>query len=388
MAPRRGDGAAATLSDRLDAIGEGIRLRRRLDGLVPDEANESLRRAVVCRLIELQRAAGEELAGLKPATTRHREVATRAREWLAEARVAIRNALTVLQFEPLHQAMALEALRADLEWLSLVVARLDGEAPLAPTVWLDIELERLRGSLSPSDGWHPDTRDEPVRTRCEHMKAALLERRVRRELARPLLGATPESLWVQRFQLSRLQAQVAALDLSPAASPGPASGPEKPEDWLEALGRRRAELAGAADDRMAALPPSGRRESCTAIIQTGFDEIGEMTAFLGQIPPRRAVRRLELAEEDLDRLAESCRRWASDVARDPESLRDSLQPSPSEDGAAPADDPMPGSSGVADESARVVDRAAARDAAALLRRQTRRVERSRAGSTASGRRPC
>ena len=75
---RRGHGAFATLVERLDAIGEGIRLRRRLDGLVPDAATEPCRRAVVCRLAELQRTVGEELAGLRPGTSLHREVATRA----------------------------------------------------------------------------------------------------------------------------------------------------------------------------------------------------------------------------------------------------------------------------------------------------------------------
>ncbi len=379
-AARTGNGASATLVDRLDAIGEGIRLRRRLDGLVQDEATESSRRAVVYQLSDLQRSAGEELTGLRPGTARHREVATRAREWLAEARVAVRNALTVLQFEPLHQAMALEALRADLEWLSAVVARLDGEAPLAPTVWMDVEVERLRSSLSPPDGRHPDPQDEPLCTRCERMKAGLLERRVRRELARPMFGASPEPLWIQRFHLSRLQAQVAALDLAADANLSPAGVSEKPGDWLEDLSRRRVELAAAADDRMAALPPSGRREASTAIIPAAFDEVGEITAFLGQMPPRRAVRRLELAEEDLGRLAESCRRWASDAARgsDPPSHPDSLRPTGSADIAAPADDPNASSIGIAeeaDELSRTDDRAEAREAAALLRRQSRRVDR-------------
>ena len=107
MAMRRA-GASGALTARLDAIGEGIRLRRRLDGLVPERRPNRGRRQVVCRLTELQRLAGEELAGLRAGTARHREVATRVKEWLVEVRVAVRNVLTVLQFEPLHQAMAIE----------------------------------------------------------------------------------------------------------------------------------------------------------------------------------------------------------------------------------------------------------------------------------------
>src|SRR5262249_49173850 len=123
---------------RLDAIATGLRLRRQLDGLVPDEATEASRREVVRRLNELQLLADGELAGLKPGTVCHREVAARVRNGLAETRVAIQNALTVLQLEPLHQALAIEGLRADLEWLSVVVARLDGEIPPPPMAWLDV----------------------------------------------------------------------------------------------------------------------------------------------------------------------------------------------------------------------------------------------------------
>ena len=295
---------------------------------------------------------------MRPGTARHREVATRAKEWLVEARVAARNVLTVLQFEPLHEAMALEALRADLEWLSIVVARLDNEAPQAPAVWLDVELERMRSSLSPPESRHADPRDEPVRVRCERMKAALIERRVRRELGRPMPGASPERPWAHRFALSRLQAQVAALDLASDAVPAPAGGPEV---WLEDLGRRRAELADAADQRMTALPPSDRREACAAIFRVAFDEIGEMTAFLEQMPPRRAVRRLELAQEDLDRLAESCRRWASSPVVETDRLDDAPTPPVDEDGAVEPSEP--------------VNRTEDRETASALKRQTRRVER-------------
>ena len=228
-----GAGPSGTLTAQLDAIGEGIRLRRRLDGLVPDEETESCRRAIVCRLADLQRLAGEELIGLRPGTARHREVAARVKEWLVEARVAARNTSTVLQFEPLHEAMALEALRADLEWLSIVVARLDNEAPQAPSVWLDVDLERLRGTLGAPDARNSDPRDEPIRARCERMKAELLERRVRRELGRPLHGDTPEFPWAQRFALSRIQAQVAALDLESVALSTASGGPA---EWLENLG--------------------------------------------------------------------------------------------------------------------------------------------------------
>ena len=196
----QGRESSPVLTARLDSIGEGIRLRRKLDGLVPDEEGESGRREVVCLLAELQsRARTCRVRRDDPPP----QVATRVKEWLVE-RVAARNAQTVLQFEPLHQAMALEAARGDLEWFSAVVSRLDNEAPPSPAVWLDGELERLRCSLSPPDARHADPRDEPVRARCEWMKAGLLERRVRRAGPADARGSG-RAAWVQRFQLSRLQ---------------------------------------------------------------------------------------------------------------------------------------------------------------------------------------
>ena len=70
--------------------------------------------------------------------------------------------------------MAIEALLADLEWLGAVVARLDDEPPPAPGVWLDSELERLRGLLGRPDGRHPDELDDALGSRCEAMQATLL----------------------------------------------------------------------------------------------------------------------------------------------------------------------------------------------------------------------
>ena len=55
-----------SLTSRLDAIGAGLRLRRQLDGLGPDEPIESSRREVVRRLTELQLLA--DLAMTKPCT--------------------------------------------------------------------------------------------------------------------------------------------------------------------------------------------------------------------------------------------------------------------------------------------------------------------------------
>ncbi len=198
-----------------------------------------------------------------------------------------------------------------------MVARLDGEPPPAPSVWLDAELERLRGVLCRPNGRHPDELDDPLGARCEAMQATLLGRRVRRELSRPMGDAGPEALWMHRYRLSRLQSHVAALDRSPDGERSPAfiqrDGDAGPADWLRDLQTRRDELADQADERMAPLAPRDRREPCADAVTAALDEIGEMTALLEQMPSHRAVRRLELARADLERLGESCRLWAADA---------------------------------------------------------------------------
>ncbi|HKI18577.1 MAG TPA: hypothetical protein VKA15_11885, partial [Isosphaeraceae bacterium] len=298
------------LAIRLDAVGAGLRLRRQLDQLGPDDAAESSRRAVVRRLTELQVLADSEMNALAPGTPRYNNVADRVKDWLADARVTIRNVLTATRLGSLHQAMAIEGLRTDLEWLSAVVARLDRETPHPVTVWLDVELGRLRGWLGVPPSRDPDPRDEPLRAGCERLQAVVLERRVSLELARPMIDSSPESLWVQRFHLSRLQAQVEALELASGESPAHSRLVRDRVHWLDSLSRRRAELADAADDRLTALELTARSAPCELIVRTALDEVGETIAFLEDMLLRRAVRRLKLVRDDLERLVVSCRRWS------------------------------------------------------------------------------
>jgi hypothetical protein len=362
---------------RLDAMAAGMKVRRHLDGLEPDAATEKARRVVVGRLAELERRTVDDLQDLQLGTARHREVAARARRWLGEARVAAQNILTVLEFEPLHQAMAIEALRTDLEWLGAVVARLDDESPPAPGVWLDSELERLRGLLGRPDGRHPDELDDALGSRCEAMQATFLGRRVLRELARTTRDAGPDALWTQRFRLSRLQAHVAALDLTPDGERAPApirlAGGPGPADWLRDLELRREELADEADARAAALPPRDRREPCSDAVTAAFDEIGEMTALLEQMPPHRAVRRLELARADLERLGESCRDWAAEPVEEIEPTPDPAPGTAIAEAEGPGRDPILPIEPAGDQGHD--PRALDREALAALRDQARRIDR-------------
>ena len=64
------------------------------------------------------------------------------------------------------------------------------------------------------------------------------------------------------------------------------------------------------------LPPSDRGEPCKRIVQAAFDEVGETIAFLEDMSLRRAVTRLELVQDDLERIGSSLNRWTrSEPAR-------------------------------------------------------------------------
>jgi hypothetical protein len=304
------DGSAAGCVERLGAIGEGFRLRRQLDGLAPDEQVEGARRDVVRRLTELQFVAAEELPPLVSDPVRHREVAARLRAWLTETQATVRGVPADLHKGPLHQAMVVEGLRADLEWMSGVLARLDQEVPHPPSAWLDVELDRLRAMLRTPADLDSDPRDEPLRLGCTRLQGVLLEQRMRRELSRPTTECSPLDLWTERFNLSRLEAQVAALDLGRGSEEAATPPGAESQSWLMALDRRRAELADAADTRIAALPRPARDEPCKRIVQTAFDEVGETIAFLEDMSLPRAVQRLNLVRADVDRLLASCGRWA------------------------------------------------------------------------------
>ena len=294
------------LTHWLNAIDEGLRLRRQLDGPASEPMIESTRGDIVRRLTELQLLADRAMATLKPGSPAHQLVAARAKEGLADARAAVRGVATGLRLGLLHQALALEGLRADLEWLSTLVARLDGETTPQMAAWLDVELQRLRGWLAAPSNREADPRDAVVRTGCERLQAVLLNRRIDRELGEPSVGWTADGLWTERFHLSRLQAQAEALHADASAPPAGAG----PADWVDVLKRRREELACEAFDRLGALERVSRAQPCERIVRTAIDEVGEMIAFLEDMPLYRAVTRLELMQDDLEELAKSCRRWS------------------------------------------------------------------------------
>ncbi len=293
----------------LDTIGEGLRLRRQLDGLTAGQQTAALRRKIMRCLVGLQVRAIELTSGVSPDTRAHRAISARLKDWFAEAEGAVRGELGGGRPGPVEHSMVLEGLRTDLEWFGNILAHLEREKPPPLAALLDVELERLRSSLGTPDDRNPDPRDDVLRHDCERMQATVLGRRLRLELLRPVNGSGPEALWMQRFHLSRLQAQYSALNLAHEPEPGDAAHIEDADDWLIAVMRRRAELAAAVDKLVSDLPTSDRHEPSKRIVQAAFDEVGETIAFLEEMSLRRAVTRLELVQEDLERIGSSVSRW-------------------------------------------------------------------------------
>jgi len=282
--------------------------------------------------------------------------------------------------------MVFEGLRTDLEWFGSTLANLERDKPPPLAALLDVELERLRSSLKTPDERYPDPRDEALRRDCERMQATVLGRRLRYELMRPVNGSGPEALWMQRFHLSRLQAQFSALDVVHEPEPGRDTPAEDADEWLVAVVRRRAEVAAAVDNLVANLPPCDRVEPCRRIVQAAFDEVGETIAFLEDMSLRRTVTRLELVQDDLERIGSSIRGWIRSDALElvPHSNhgREHSKPDSVTAHVASARGLADGiATGQArgaettDESGRRSNRAEQREHALALRREAQRVDR-------------
>ncbi|WP_165228910.1 ion transporter [Aquisphaera insulae] len=314
-----GDGLTL-LHRRLDLLGEGFRLRQATDAkgesAGPGPGEEQARESALRALILLQRAVleqvdaeiarspdvepdpfhaeGEDDGRAEPATARA-IVAARVKEWLPLGKAALRSLVADHQVRRMGRALAVHGMRGDLEWLSDVVARLDGEPASVATAALEVDLGRIDHDLRAASA---AGRPEQLRERdrliawADALRRLLLGRRVRRELAWPAAGMPPERLLTMRLQLSRLEATVEALDDG-----------ERSREWAEALAVRRADLADRAAAAFRSMDPADARRHCDRCVQATQDEVSEAIAFVEDMPLRRAVSRLELAGQDLDQLA-------------------------------------------------------------------------------------
>lgn len=286
----------------LGHIEAGMRFRRRLDGRPSEAGLEASRRSVLRRLVELRHLAESILLHVEAGTPGAQKFSLHVKRSLGETRAALRTIQVDPTLETLGCALAVEGLRGDLEWLSVVVSRLDHEPPQRHTSFLEVELERARNWIV-TPAVHSSAADaelERLRGRCDRLLGVLLERRVRREIAAPTSGS-PERLLLLRLHLSRLQAYVDSLEIDDGGDRRTWLGGDS-DEWAESLSIRRIELAEEAD---ASFETMGLIESCPQCeraAQEAGDEISEAIAFIEDMPLRRAVKRLELAQQDLDQL--------------------------------------------------------------------------------------
>jgi hypothetical protein len=288
-----------------------------MDPLPPDNPAAPTRRAIARALEELKHSFEEALPPPEPGTPAMTALSRQVREWLVEARISLQQIVTGSTLDPLGRALAVEGLRGDVEWLSALISRLDREPPPLATAYLEVELEHVHGSLKPS-AVRPEDHAGPernrLRARCERMRGVLLERRIRRELGRNFTSTTPDQMLERRLQLSRLQARVASLEPIEEGEARWLGG--DPEEWAEALSVRRVELADQAAEALDELGLVEARLPCEQASQAIQDEISEAIAFLEDMPLRRAVRRLELAQQDIEQLSILLRNVAAPAHRE------------------------------------------------------------------------
>ncbi len=202
------------LASLLEHIEAGILLRRPLDRQPPDTATEGCRRDILRRLAGLRLAVGD-LIEPRELDDRDRQVLARhVKNWLSEYRTALRHLLSDHTLDRLGRALAVEGMRYDLEWLNVLVARLDHDLPPSRSARLEVELDRIHNELTrlPATSQRSDDQQERLLARCERLRGVLLGRRIEIELGRSSERASAERLLILRLEHSRLQARVAAIE--------------------------------------------------------------------------------------------------------------------------------------------------------------------------------
>ncbi len=228
---------------------------------------------------------------------------------------------------------------------------------------------------------------------CEHVHAILLERRIKREIARPSVAWSADQLWMQRFQLSRLQTSVDALEHDGPAVPennGSASPPSAASNaaaaslssfdlvgWRTSLVEKRDEFAELAAARLETLETESRAEASQSVVQAAVDEVSETIAFLEDMTLDSAVARLSLMRDDLATLSAMCWQWACETPDDVDQVPEAepqLAAVTSEFDET-AHDAEAGSIAEAEAETAAQRDQEKKDAIRRLRRQARRVDR-------------
>ena len=273
----------------LRLIDEGTRLRRRLDEAAADPARpdhpgvdevlERLEDALANALAEPGEAAG--LA------------APLARRLRAD-HAYLSGLLTRPGLDQYRRAALLDAFRRDLVWLSELVALVEGGTPTHPAVTARLELDRLGRTIRTAAGPALADRREAAVREAGDLRLGLLDGLIGQLIAQEVpAAATPADLWGRRFHLSRMQAEVEAID---------ADATDGPRRHLEALGERRGWLADEAGRRLSALAPERRSAAWDGLLYLARGESNDTVSALEDLPAGHGARLLERSIEDMRRL--------------------------------------------------------------------------------------
>ena len=319
---RDGDDHLAGLLDHVEA---GVRIRRLLDGQAPDAGLEPVapRRRCDASSSCIMRSQ-RPWTGSRPTPRRAGARRPTSRNGSARRRAALRAIPTDPALDTLGRALAVEGLRGDLEWLSVLVSRLDREPPQRQTAYLEVELERVRNGLVPSAA--PSRADD-----SEHGSAAIA--------VRPVAGRPPRAAGPAGARGADLGRPAGAAPAAPAPAlqapgagglPGTVRGRRRQDarGWGETprSGPRPCRSAGSSwptrpRSRLREMDLIEARRPCERAAQAASDEISEAIAFIEDMPLRRAVKRLELAQQDLDQLTLTLPRGRGPAGRRPFARR-------------------------------------------------------------------
>ncbi|QDU60634.1 hypothetical protein Pan216_14810 [Planctomycetes bacterium Pan216] len=321
------DHDATSLIALARAITEGSQLKR--DGIgidLPDAEREIFDRA----LAGLEDAVFVHLSEHEPTESDHRELIGFVNDRLAKDEEYLGELIGRSDLTPLERAVLFDEFRRELHWIGGVVACLDEEERAEPDKIARVELDRVQRRLLelPSSNSGRDGRKiGQLHVGHQQLQRALLVRRLHEETSLSVEEGTPAERWQRRFQLSRLQSDIASLTQSldeadDAHDPDQWATPEdwdEPLRWAHELSTYRHRLASSAEEALLDLDPRLRRDSWEEVIITAQGESNEITASLEERDLPSAVRVLEMAQDDLEVLASTADRLEKGTDKQVES---------------------------------------------------------------------
>lgn len=272
--------ASAPPEALLEALAEAMRERRSA------AVGESIRRLESALLAAFREAA------VSPPTLETFE------SILERERTSLREALSVVDVSAAAQSEMLLHYRSDLDVWERLSEELTGEARQDPLAAVDVRLGGAARVLEEAVAAGEPGASGPLE-RCRRLHRAVWERQAARETRPPEPDADVASLWRRRFRSSRLESEISPDD-----------------DWRPRLDETRRRLADAASAAVSGLGDAERSEVLRALVVEARGEANELFASLLDHSLERGVRRLELAVEDFERVAQT----ADDAPRPADAL--------------------------------------------------------------------